>query len=107
MYCDNWSGNVLCVVDNLVHTGNTLSDVHAGDTCEMESFQRHLSCRLTDTLGSNGTNRFSRLHDALVHFLYVDLKEVIKLKISNPIKTVLQVLIILGIGNLDPLIILS
>lgn len=44
------SGDVFRVVNDLVDTRHTLSDIHAGNTCKVESFQCHLSSRLSDTL---------------------------------------------------------
>ena len=82
------SGNILSVVDNFINTGDTLGNAHTGDTCEVKSLQSHLSGRFPDTLGSNGTDCLPRLHNALVHLLDVNLEEVVKLIVSDSIKTI-------------------
>lgn len=83
------SCNILRVVDNFIDTRYTLRDVHTGNTGKVESLQGHLSGRLTNTLGSNGTNGLARLHNALVHFLDVYLEEVVELVVSDTVETVL------------------
>ena len=46
----DWCCDVFGVVYDLVDSGNTLGNVHAGYSCEVECFQGHLSCRFTYTL---------------------------------------------------------
>lgn len=106
MNSDDGSGNILGVIDDLVDPRDTLSNVHAGDACEMESFQGHLCCRLTNTLRSECPDGFPWLHDAFVHLLDVHLKEIIQMQVSYPVETVPQILLISSIFDLDPLIVL-
>jgi hypothetical protein len=81
--------NILRVVDDLIHTRDTLCDVHTGNTGKMECLEGHLSGWLTDTLSSNGTDCLSRFHNALVHLFDINLEKIVELLISDSVKTVL------------------
>ena len=99
------SCNILRVVDNFIDTRYTLRDVHTGNTCEVESLQGHLGGRLTNTLGSNGTDGLARFHNALVHLFDVDLEEIVKLVISDSVKTVFEVLLVFFVCDFDSLVV--
>jgi hypothetical protein len=91
MDCDDGSCDVFGVVDNLIYTRHALCNTHAGYTCKMEGLQSHLCRWLADTLGCQGTNRLSWLHDASIHLLDVDFEEICKLFVRNAIESILQV----------------
>lgn len=60
---DDGGGDDLGGVDDFLDSRYTEGDVHRCDTGEVESFQSHLGSRLTNRLGTNGTNGRSGLDD--------------------------------------------
>ncbi len=97
------SCNILSVVDDLIDTRNTLGDVHTRNTGEVESLEGHLGSWLTDALGCNGTDSLSGLHNALINLFNVNLKEVVKLVVSDSVETVLQVFLVFFVCDFDSL----
>lgn len=57
----------------------------------MESFEGHLGGRFSYTLSSQCTYRLSWLYNTSINFLDVDAKKEFELQISDPIKNILQV----------------
>ena len=85
--------DVLSVVDDLVDTGHTLGDVHAGNTREVKGLEGHLGGWFPYTLCRQRPDSFSRLHDASVDALNVHSEEQLQLEISYPIETVPEVVL--------------
>lgn len=94
LYCDNRCCDVFGTVDDLVHPWHTLGDTHWRNTCEVESFQSHLSSRLTDRLSSQCSNRLSWFHQRSIQFFNKHVEEIWELFISDPIDTIFQILFV-------------
>lgn len=80
------SSDVFGIIDNLINPWNSLSNAHARNTSKMESFESHLSSRLTYTLGSQCTNGLSRFNNAFIDLFYINLEKQFKLRVGNPME---------------------
>lgn len=103
---DDGCGNVFGVVNDLIDSGYSLGDVHAGNTSEMECFEGHLGGRLSDTLSSQSSNGFSRLNNASVDFFDVEIEEKFELNISYTMIAVPYIFLVFLVSYLNPLIVL-
>lgn len=58
----------------------------------MESLQGHLSGRLADTLGCQGADGLSWLHQGFVQLLYVKVEEVGQLTVGDAVEAIFNIL---------------
>jgi len=63
---DDRRANDLRSVDDFLDTRDSESDVHGGDTGEMESLQGHLGSWFTNRLGADGAHRRPGLYFSLL-----------------------------------------
>lgn len=57
--CDDRRADLVCSIDDFIDSRHTLSDIHAGDTCEVESFEGHLRGGFANTLSRHCSDRFA------------------------------------------------